>query len=119
MKKRDRQIKKWTKRFIDPVVSGLPKTEYFAHKQYEDGTDVQDDNNRPMELIWVIGNNHTIVNGVRIDEGDRNRNYNRPLMVNIRETGLKAKEIVDSHKWPHLRVVTIRSSSCRLRLITE
>ena len=116
MNKRDKQVKKWMKRFIYPVINGLPTTDcarhvHESHGGYMDG--------EPYAISIMVGTNHTVINGEVVPEGVRSAYRRRKLLTNMRATGDKVRQIVKDHKYPHFRNLWIERSSIRVRIITE
>jgi len=109
MKKRI--VKKYINRYITKVVKELPRVDTWAYQEIAD-----DEDNGVVTAVYA--NNHTIANGEYQAEGTRS-NKCENLLKNIKLTGLKAREIINSHRHPHLRLFEIRGSQVRMRIITE
>lgn len=108
MKKRI--IKKNINRFITPLVKGLPKVDTFGITV----TTIVDG----VEVETTFANNHTIVNGIEKQAGERIL-IRQDLIKNIRLTALKAQEIINSYNHVYFRLFEIRGNYVRMRLITE
>lgn len=104
-----RVIKKWIKRYITPYIKRLPRTVYWSNE-------IQVGENR----IQVVNNNHMVINGVRVREGEYIPRRCKNLHLNIQQTGAAVKEIVNDHKFVFLRIAPeVRGRDIYIRLITE
>lgn len=108
MKKRT--VKKYVNRYIYSQTKVLKSIDTFCQEEVKvvDG----------VEVVAVYANNHTIRNGEEKLAGEMS-NKSQDLLKNIRLTGLKAKQIINSHKHVYFRLFEIRGNQVRMRIIME
>lgn len=108
---KSRIVKKYVKRYIYSLTKGLKQTNTFVQEEVSAINGI--------EIVNTYANNHTIRNGIVTAEGCKPFKTSQDLLNNIKLTGLKAKEIIDTHKHIYFRLFEIRGNQVRMRIITE
>jgi len=110
MRKRDKQIKKWMKRYIYHEIKGLPIAESWCGVIEQNGWQV------------VVDHNHTICNGYPVGEGEMipKSAFNRKnLLSGMKLTAEAIKDVKARYNHVFFRLIRVRGDFIRLRLITE
>ena len=106
---KQRLAKKWISRYITPYIKELKTT--ISRTNIVDVGKFHE---------TEISNNHTIINGDVVGEGEYYKPKSYNLRFNIMKTGEKSKEIVDTHEYTLLREKPrVEGKSVRMRLITD